>query len=116
PDNIPARLALAEVMTNSGNAAWRREAVTHYQAVLEAEPQNTDARIGLGRVYSYSGQYSGAERELNAVLETYPENRDALFALAETQRFSGRPFEARDNYRRVLATDATNIGARAGLL
>lgn len=116
PDNLPARFALAEVMTNSGNVALRREAAAQYQSILRTDPQNTDARIGLGRVYSYGGQYKSAERELNEVLRRYPDNRDARFALAESQRFSGKPFDAKENYERVLRTDGNNIGAQAGLL
>jgi tetratricopeptide (TPR) repeat protein len=116
PNNIQARLALAEAMTNSGNPGLRREAIGQYQTVLRSDAENTDARIGLGRAYSYSGKYNDADRELNAVLKTYPDNRDARFALAENQRFSGKPFDAQGNYERVLKTDATNVGARAGLL
>lgn len=116
PDNLPARFALAEVMTNSGNVSLRREAIAQYQSILQSDPQNTDARIGLGRVYSYGGQYKSADRELNEVLRRYPDNRDARFALAESQRFAGKPFDAQENYKRVLKTDSNNVGAKAGLL
>jgi len=116
PNNVSARLALAEVMTNSGNTRLRREAIAQYQSILQKDEQNTDARIGLGRVYSYGGQYKSADRELNQVLRRYPDNRDARFALAESQRFAGKPFDAKENYERVLRTDSNNIGAQAGLL
>ena len=115
PTNVNARLALAEAMTNSGIPSQRRQAIAQYQTVLRQDAQNVDARIGLGRVYSYGGQYKQAERELNTVLRQYPDNRDARFALAESQRFSGDVFNSRDNYERVLQRDPTNIGSQIGL-
>jgi tetratricopeptide (TPR) repeat protein len=115
PTDTEARLALAEAMTNSGNNVYRREAVTQYQTVMRTNPDNVDARIGLGRVYSYSGQYKQAESTLNAVLQSYPDNAEARYALAESQRFAGNGFDARENYERVLQREPQNIGALAGL-
>jgi tetratricopeptide (TPR) repeat protein len=115
PANSEARLTLAEVLTNSGDAGNRREAITQYQTVLRTEPENVDARVGLGRVYSYTRNYNAAERELRSVLAKYPDNPDALYALAETQRFSGQPFEAAGNYERVLRIQPTNSYALQNL-
>lgn len=66
-------------------------------------------------MYSYSGQYKSAERELNEVLRRYPDNRDARYALAESQRFAGKSFDSRQNYEQVLTRDPNNEGAKIGL-
>jgi tetratricopeptide (TPR) repeat protein len=115
PANLPARLALAEAGTNSGDPTLVRDAVADYRQILSTEPSNVTAQIGLGRALSYKGSYGESKRVLNSVLATTPGNTDARYALAETQRFSGRPFDAQKNYKEVLKTQPTNTQAKAGL-
>jgi tetratricopeptide (TPR) repeat protein len=115
PTNLPARLALAEVGTNSGDPTLLRDAVADYRQILATEPSNVTAQIGLGRALSYRGNYGESKRVLNTVLATTPGNTDARYALAETQRFSGNPFDAQKNYQQVLKTQPTNRQARSGL-
>jgi len=115
PDNLAARAALAEVMTNSGDRGLRSAAIAQYQAILREEPSNVQARLGLGRVYSYNGNYPQARAQFNQILTTQRTNEDALLGLAETERFAGEPFEARRLYNRVIDLNPRNEQAREGL-
>ncbi len=115
PDNIAARLAFAEVGTNSGNRGLRNGAIAEYQRIITADSTNVPARVGLARALSYNGQFKQAEGALNPILAADPKNTDARIALADAQRFGGKPFAARDNYKEVLAADPNNVGAQNGL-
>ncbi len=114
PGNLPARLALAEAGTNSGNPALLRDAVADYRNVLSSDPSNVPAQVGLARALSYRGNYGEAKSRLNAVLAANPGNTDALYARAETERFAGDSFGARSDYNAVLATQPANAGALSG--
>ena len=115
PDNLAARLAFAEVGTNSGNAGLRNGAIAEYRRLIAADASNVPARVGLARALSYQGQTREAESTLKTVLAANPGNTEARVALGETQRFAGKPFEARDTYKTALQTDPGNIGAQDGL-
>lgn len=115
PQNREARLTLAEVLTNSEVASSRREAIVIYRSILRDEPANVPARVGLGRVLSYTGQYKEAETVLSSVVREAPQNSEALLALAENQRFAGRFFDAGSTYRGVLKLDPANATATEGL-
>lgn len=115
PNDTDARLALAEVLTDSGDRALEQQAVAQYQTVLKQAPDNAEAHVGLGRVLSYLGRYPEATAQFNQVLAKQPQNQAALYGLAETQRFSGHPFDAQENYRKVLALNPTNQSAQEAL-
>jgi len=114
PNDVAARLALATAMTDSGNRTYRNEAITHYQTILQSDPANAPARIGLGRTYSYMGRTADAEDQLKQVLKTSPNNDEALLALGETLRYR-KPFEARKYYSQALAVNPNSRTARQGL-
>jgi tetratricopeptide (TPR) repeat protein len=115
PTNVQARLALAQVMTDAGDPRYYNDAIRNYQTVISQQPNNIDAHVGLGRVYSYAGLYHDARAELQPVVDKYPDNQEALYALAETERFAGEPFDARSNYERVIKLDPNNDRAKEGL-
>ena len=115
PDNLAARLAFAEVGTNSGNASLRNGAIAEYRRIVAADASNVPARVGLARALSYQGQTKEAEATLKTVLATEPNNVPARVALGEAQRFAGDPFGARDSYNAALKAEPGNVGAQAGL-
>gem|GEM_PF-4225990 len=115
PNDTEARLAMAEAMTNSGERSLQNQAIGQYQTVLRAVPDNTDAHLGLGRAYSYTGHYPQAIDEFHGILKTQPKNEAALFALAEAQRFAGHPFDAKGTYAQTLQVDPNNVQAQAGM-
>jgi cytochrome c-type biogenesis protein CcmH/NrfG len=48
PQNIPLRLTLAEALLNNN---VMQEAEAEYKIILEAEPQNIQAKSGLAKIY-----------------------------------------------------------------
>ena len=115
PENREARLFLAESLTNSGDRQAREEAIGHYRTLLTADPNNHDARYGLGRVLSYQGRTREAQTELRRVIAARPSDPDAYYALAETQRYS-EPFEAKKNYQRALQLGSQGYNANRATL
>ena len=115
PNDTTARYALAEVLTNSGDPTMRREAIAQYQTILRQQPTNSQASVGIGRAYSYNGNYDAARTQLQNVLKSSPQNEEARLALADNERFAGKPFDARDQYRDILKTAPQSEGAKAGL-
>ena len=115
PDNLAARLAFAEVGTNSGNRGLRNGAIAEYRRLIAADATNVPARVGLARALSYNGQNKEAAQTLQTVLATEPNNIGARVALGDTQRFGGNAFDARDTYKAALKADPGNVGAQAGL-
>ena len=115
PTNLPARLALAEAGTNSGNRALTQDAIADYRQILRTNSGNVPAQIGLARALSYRGNFSEAKTTLGAVLSSNPGNTEARGALADAQRFSGNSFDAKANYKKVLETQPNNAAARTGL-
>jgi YaiO family outer membrane protein len=80
--SAPAQGGLEE-----GNALLRKgdfqSAAGIFTSVLEKEPRNRDARIGLARSLSFSGDHAGGEREYRAVLAANPGDVEARLGLAD---------------------------------
>nr|MDQ2733171.1 tetratricopeptide repeat protein [Armatimonadota bacterium] len=62
PENVPLRLYLATLLSDGGY--WAR-ALDHYRLILEIEPANLDANLGLGKACLNAGDAAGAVRALN---------------------------------------------------
>jgi YaiO family outer membrane protein len=60
------------------------------RALLTESPRDVDARLLLGVVLSWDGQYADADRELRQVLEQSPTYNDARVALANIAWWTGR--------------------------
>jgi tetratricopeptide (TPR) repeat protein len=121
------------VLRLRGEAQERRqrfaEARADYQAVLEADPQCPEARVGLARILRQAGDAAGARREAEAALAVAPSDPPALALLSDLALEAGdkkgaaellaRAVEAspRDRERRVtLAKLLADRGdARAAL-
>lgn len=68
----------------------RAEAVQMLRTLLAESPKDVDARLLLGVVLSWDGQYDDATRELREVLEQSPAYNDARVALANVAWWTGR--------------------------
>ena len=91
PRSIPARLALADALLESGDvAAARRE----YSA-LTTGPGAPHAHYGLGRSLAAQGEKDAALRELEAAVRLFPEFGAAWYAQGMALRGLGRSDEAR---------------------
>lgn len=71
------------------------EAALAFREVLEADPGNREARIGLARALSFSGDFEGGEREYRTVLSDHPEDVEARFGLADVLAWQKRYGESK---------------------
>lgn len=62
--------------------------------ILEKNPDHFDARILLGRLYSWDGNYELARTQLQRVVKARPTYTDALDALIDVEIWSDHPREA----------------------
>lgn len=72
----------------------RPEALSLLRAHLARNPDDTDARVLLGTMLSWEGQYDAARKELQRVLQGNPAHGDALPALINVELWSDRPERA----------------------
>jgi YaiO family outer membrane protein len=98
-------LARARAQAASGH---RPEAIAMLRDRVQAEPRDVDARLLLGLVLSWDGQYDDARTELTRVIDQAPAYKDAHAALINIELWSGRPREAKAAADRALALDAND--------
>jgi YaiO family outer membrane protein len=83
-----------------GNALLRKAdfkaAAEVFSSVLETEPLNREARIGLARSLSYSGDHAGGEREYRAVIAANPGDVEARLGLADVLAWQKRHGESEE--------------------
>jgi cytochrome c-type biogenesis protein CcmH/NrfG len=77
PDDIAARLALAERYLNGGRL---REATLEYLAALKLDPRNVEANTQLGLLLFRSGLPEPGLRSVEQALTTNPRYPEALYA------------------------------------
>jgi tetratricopeptide (TPR) repeat protein len=74
-----------------------KEAAAAYQATLNVDPDNTDAKRGLAAALAAAGQMDAASKIYTQILGTDPQDPQALIHQAEIQRQQG-------DYEKSLAT------------
>lgn len=95
---VPATAQTGDVRAEARSAAIagrRSEAVSLLETHLVASPRDVDARLLLGVVLSWDGQYDEARRELRQVLDQSPTYNDARVALANVAWWTGQYEELR---------------------
>lgn len=103
---------LATVLGWSGDY---KGAIEVFSGVLEADPFNRDARLGLARSYGWAKEYEKSKAGYRTVLKDDPGNTEAKTGLARVYSWEGGLKEAEALYREVLAKDPGNEEARLGL-
>lgn len=93
-------------------------ALAGFQAALEADPGNLDARLGLGLTLLSLARLDEAETAFETVLVTAPDYVDARLGLAQVARRRGDPTEARRQLTLVerLAPDRDDVRTLAAAL
>jgi tetratricopeptide (TPR) repeat protein len=91
PDAVPARLALADALFESGNVA---DAKREY-ASLTTGPGAPHAHYGLGRSLAAQGDQQAALREIEAAVRLFPDFGAAWYAEGMVLRGLGQTDEAR---------------------
>ncbi|HBK07945.1 MAG TPA: hypothetical protein DDZ81_19170 [Acetobacteraceae bacterium] len=90
------------------------EAEAAYRHLLQLNPDDTAARIGLGRTLLRSDP-AGAEATFLAVLDRQPENQPALNDLGIARDLQGHHEDAQKAYRQALAVAPDDTGTRTNL-
>jgi len=115
PKDLHARIMAARVAEKLGKI---REAVGLYQSVVDAAPDEVDARANLGRIFAFGG---AAQRALDTVepgLVKHPDNVSLLIVRAVSRLQLKNESGAKADADRALQLDPNNeeaIGLRAGL-
>jgi tetratricopeptide (TPR) repeat protein len=86
-------------------------AVEEFQAGLEIDPDNLNARVSYARALFLDGQAEAAETQLKIVLETEPTQVMANFFLALLREAAGEREQAAELYRFILKQDPEHEGA-----
>lgn len=77
-----------------------REALEAYNQLLVLFPDNGDALLGRGRVYSWLEMREEAQTDYEKVLAADPNNLDAWSAMSDLQRSNPNPDDVDDFYQR----------------
>jgi tetratricopeptide (TPR) repeat protein len=89
--------------------------LTLYTAILQVDPQNTQANYWVGVIYLNRKQYDKAARFFEKVVNLYPFDYDTNLSLAYTYLNLGKKAEARALYNKVLLIRPGDAQALAGL-
>ncbi len=128
PSNIPLRSKVAEILMKEGlqsDAAKEylsiagtfeekddiSKATEYYQKVVELQPMNRDAAIGIARLYEKSGETGKAMAAMKETAGLFPDDTEVLFSYAELSLRAGNYDAAEDCLRKVLEIDANNMRA-----
>lgn len=85
------------------------EARQRFEEVLEAEPENNYALVGMGDLERKERRFNKAVTYYLQCLEHYPENNYALFGLAESYRSMKQFNRAVEVWERYLKHDGENV-------
>jgi len=86
-----------------------------YTAILQVDPQNTQANYWVGVIYLNRKQFDKAARYFEKVINLYPFDYDTNLSLAFTYLSLGKKTEARALYNKVLLIRPGDTQALAGL-
>lgn len=111
PTNKVALLSLARILEERRAP---REAAQAYRAILVLEPDNAEARYGLGKTYVALEQYKLAREQLELALQTGSDPR-VYNTLGVVHDQLGDHAAAQEVYRRGLSSDSDNVPLRTNL-
>jgi tetratricopeptide (TPR) repeat protein len=97
PQNIPARLELAQIELDSAEYG---KAVTTAEAVISYRPDERTAHLIRGIALRGMKKYPEARAELTTLLTADPKNPDVLYHLAMLDDLQGKWKEAEEGYRK----------------
>lgn len=105
-------LKIADLYRDRGNT---ERAIAIYGTILQRDPRNTDARIGLAESYQADNRFEEAVAELEAVIALRPKAVKPRLKLASLYRALGRKNLAVRLYEEVLTIDPNDVRARDDL-
>jgi len=102
---VPLHAAQDDVLAKARGLAvkgQRAEAVLLLRDTVGHTPGDSDARVLLGTILSWEGQFDEARQQLDVVLAGSPTHGDALPAAINVELWSGHPGRAEELTRRGL--------------
>ncbi len=84
----------------------------YYQKVLDVQPLNKEAILGISYLYERSGNLERALEQVKEAANLFPEDTDIHLRSAEIYIRAGRFDEAGDSLRKVIEAEPANIKAR----
>lgn len=88
-----------------------REARTELERVTAVDPKHWKARLQLGLIQGFEGDFDGSLVTLQKLATEFPSNIDILYDLAMTQMMLGYQDEACANFKYILALQPTHSKA-----
>ena len=86
--------------------------IEEYRTILEEDPRNLAAIIGLGNAYSESAAWREAIQQYERALEIDPRNADVRSDMGTAYRNIGMPDRALAEYRQALVQEPGHLNAR----
>lgn len=109
----PASIAFAALAEELRRMGRNDEAIVTCRAGLLRHPAYLSARVTLGRALIETGDYDGAQAELETVLRSAPENLAALRGLAEIQERLGHSTQLDPHLTAMMDSEAEKISVGA---
>jgi tetratricopeptide (TPR) repeat protein len=97
--SLQERLQRATAFKNEGQYEL---ALAEFRSILEEDPSNIEARVGLGLVLCFTGEFDASLQELQRATQEGPECVLARLNLAKTYAMLGMYEEAKDEFHQVL--------------
>jgi Flp pilus assembly protein TadD len=114
---LPQQASDQKVVVQAEDALKERDyprAITLYQQILKAQPQNPNALLGLARAYLLSRQFKSAIGTYQLLLRRDQHNRDALVGIGEAYNLLGEYARAERPLKQALGVapgDANGVWA-----
>jgi tetratricopeptide (TPR) repeat protein len=129
PSNIPLRNKVAEIYAKEGlmsEAAKQylqiasfyfekgdmEKSIGHYQKVLDIQPLNKEAILGINSLYERTGDLEKAIEQIREATNLFPQDIDIHLRSAEIHIMAERFDEAKESLKRATEIEPANIRAR----
>jgi len=76
--------------------------------LVQRQPTNVEARVGLGRAFYIAGQFEPAAQQLAMARQLDPLDEDAAFLSGMVLQFRKQPFDARTAFEDCLRVNPNN--------
>ncbi len=85
------------------------EAIESFTEIIERDPKNNYALVGMGDAYRRKGRFQDALRYYNLCLENDPQNSFALFGIADSYKALNKLVLAITYWEKYLLEDSDNV-------
>ena len=114
--NLPA---LGAIQRSAGYAAWKlndlQKAAHYYQFVLEANPNDVEVHLTLGRVRLEQQRFEQGREHLRRALDLRPDDSTMVLEVGDALRISGYAETSLPLYEQVSEESTASARAHAGM-